>query len=73
MDIYHWWLIKMVAIQLLCLLGIAWGRLGGGRGSRGTFRETWVLRWEPELSIKLIEASRYGSTVANAGSPLAQR
>lgn len=25
MDIYHWWLIKMVAIQLLCLLGIAWG------------------------------------------------
>lgn len=25
MEIYHWWLIKMVAIQLLCLLGIAWG------------------------------------------------
>jgi hypothetical protein len=25
MDIYHWWLIKMVAIQLLCLLGVAWG------------------------------------------------
>jgi len=25
MEIYHWWLIKMVAIQLLCLLGVAWG------------------------------------------------
>jgi len=25
MEIYHWWLVKMVAIQLLCLLGIAWG------------------------------------------------
>jgi len=25
MEIHHWWLIKMVAIQLLCLLGIAWG------------------------------------------------
>ena len=55
-------------LHRLGLLGIAWGRLGGGRGSRGTFRETWVLRWEPELSIKLIEASRYGSTVANAAT-----
>lgn len=42
-------------LHRLGLLGIAWGRLGGGRGSRGTFRETWVLRWEAELSIKLIE------------------
>lgn len=55
-------------LHRLGLLGIAWGRLGGGRGSRGTFRETWVLRWEPELSVKLIEASRYGSTVANAAT-----
>ena len=55
-------------LHRLGLLGIGWGRLGGGRGSRGTFRETWVLRWEPELSIKLIEASRYGSTVANAAT-----
>lgn len=55
-------------LHRLGLLGIGWGQLGGGRGSRGTFRETWVLRWEPELSIKLIEASRYGSTVANAAT-----
>ena len=55
-------------LHRLGLLAIGWGRLGGGRGSRGTFRETWVLRWEPELSIKLIEASRYGSTVANAAT-----
>lgn len=25
MHIIHWWLIKMVAIQLLALIGIAWG------------------------------------------------
>jgi len=55
-------------LHRLGLLGIGWGRQGGGRGSRGTFRETWVLRWEPELSIKLIEASRYGATVANAAT-----
>lgn len=24
MDIFHWWLIKMVAIQLLCLIGVVW-------------------------------------------------
>ncbi|MEY4978436.1 MAG: hypothetical protein RLZZ352_706 [Pseudomonadota bacterium] len=55
-------------LHRLGLLGIGWGRLGGGRGSRGTFRETWVLRWEPELSVQLIEASRYGSTVAHAAT-----
>ncbi len=25
MDILHWWQIKMVAVQLLCLLGVGWG------------------------------------------------
>lgn len=25
MELFHWWLIKMVAIQLLCLIGVVWG------------------------------------------------
>ena len=24
MDILHWWQLKMVAIQLLCWIGVAW-------------------------------------------------
>ncbi|MEV6703393.1 DUF5682 family protein, partial [Streptomyces sp. NPDC051453] len=26
------------------------------RASTGTFRETWRLRWEPELSVRVAEA-----------------
>ncbi|MEU6757783.1 DUF5682 family protein [Streptomyces sp. NPDC046685] len=30
------------------MLGIEWGRATASRGSTGTFRETWRLRWDPE-------------------------
>ncbi len=29
----------------------------------GTFRESWRLQWQPELSVGLIEAAMWGSTV----------
>ena len=32
-------------------------------GARGTFREAWALRWEPEFAVRLIEASGWGPTV----------
>jgi hypothetical protein len=34
--------------------------------SKGTFRETWELRWEPEFAVRVIEASRWGTTVQAA-------
>jgi hypothetical protein len=52
-------------LRRLSLLGIGWGRLQGSRG-RGTFRELWRLRWEPELSVALIEAGIWGNTIADA-------
>jgi hypothetical protein len=45
--------------------GVKWPR---GRGSSGTFRETWALRWEPELTIRVIELSAHGTTVASAAA-----
>lgn len=54
-------------LHRLRLLGIPWGRISHASG-KGTFKESWALRWEPELSVQLIEASRYGSTVAAAAS-----
>ncbi|MEI7548835.1 MAG: DUF5682 family protein, partial [Actinomycetota bacterium] len=48
--------------------GVPWGSVQEGRGSSGTFRETWGLRWEPELTIGLIERSAYGTTVAAAAT-----
>ena len=42
-------------LHRLTALGVPWGRLEEGRGSSGTFRETWQLAWEPELAVRLVE------------------
>lgn len=49
-------------------LGIGWAVLVEGRGSSGTFRETWDVAWEPEVSVRVIERSALGTTVESAAS-----
>jgi hypothetical protein len=49
-------------------LGIGWAVLTEGRGSSGTFRETWEVTWEPEASVRVIERSALGTTVESAAS-----
>ena len=44
-------------------IGVPWGSLQEGRGSSGTFRETWELAWRPEWSIRVIEYAGHGTTV----------
>ena len=44
-----------------------WGVLEEGRGSSGTFRETWRGAWEPELSVRLVERAGHGTTVDRRG------
>ena len=56
-------------LHRLSALGVPWGRPADSRGSSGTFRETWTLRWEPELAIALVEASPFGTTVARRPPP----
>lgn len=55
-------------LHRLAALGVHWGRPAESRGSSGTFRETWTLRWEPELELLLIEASSWGTTLTAASS-----
>lgn len=55
-------------LHRLTLLGVPWGVLDEGRGSSGTFRETWRLRWVPELSVLLVDASALGTTVVAAAT-----
>ncbi|MFI9242483.1 DUF5682 family protein [Streptomyces sp. NPDC053086] len=50
-------------LHRLRLLGVGWGEPTRSRGSTGTFRETWRLRWEPELSVRVAEAGVWGTTV----------
>ena len=55
-------------LHRLRLLGIPWGELCHSRGSTGTFRETWRLCWEPELSVRVAEAGIWGTTVRAAAT-----
>ncbi|MFE7167353.1 DUF5682 family protein [Streptomyces sp. NPDC057616] len=59
-------------LHRLRLLGIAWGEPAVSRGSTGTFRETWRLRWEPELSVRVAEAGVWGTTVLAAATAKAE-
>jgi hypothetical protein len=59
-------------LHRLRLLGIGWGEPAEGRGSTGTFRETWRLRWEPELAVRVAEAGVWGTTVLTAATARAE-
>ncbi|MEU0785196.1 DUF5682 family protein [Streptomyces sp. NPDC006173] len=59
-------------LHRLRLLGIGWGEPTTSRGSTGTFRETWRLRWEPELSVRVAEAGVWGTTVLAAATAKAE-
>ncbi|MFJ4202610.1 DUF5682 family protein [Streptomyces sviceus] len=59
-------------LHRLRLLGVAWGEPAASRGSTGTFRETWRLRWEPELSVRVAEAGVWGTTVLVAATAKAE-
>ncbi|MEU0304663.1 DUF5682 family protein [Streptomyces sp. NPDC006175] len=55
-------------LHRLRLLGVDWGETVAGRGSTGTFRESWRLRWEPELFVRIAEAGVWGTTVLGAAT-----
>ncbi|RAJ38934.1 hypothetical protein K353_04034 [Kitasatospora sp. SolWspMP-SS2h] len=56
-------------LHRLRLLGLHWGRPSrDGVHSTGTFRETWQLCWEPEFSVRLVEAGQWGTTVRSAAT-----
>ena len=55
-------------LHQLVALGIGWGALEEGRGSSGTFRETWRLAWRPEWSVRVVELAGYGITLEQAAT-----
>ncbi|WP_285564823.1 DUF5682 family protein [Streptomyces sp. RTGN2] len=59
-------------LHRLRLLGVRWGEPAAGRGSTGTFRESWRLRWEPELYVRVAEAGVWGTTVLAAATARAE-
>ncbi|MET7378125.1 DUF5682 family protein [Streptomyces sp. NPDC005526] len=63
---------RSTLLHRLRMLGVGWGEPAASRGSTGTFRETWRLRWEPELSVRVAEAGVWGTTVLAAATAKAE-
>lgn len=61
-------LARSTLLHRLDLLRVPWGRLVDAGRSRGTFRENWRLRWEPEFAVELVENTVYGVTIAAAAA-----
>ncbi len=60
-------------LHRLRLLGIGWGEPVRSRtAATGTFRESWRLRWEPELAVAVAEAGVWGTTVESAATARAE-
>ncbi|MEU8585478.1 DUF5682 family protein [Streptomyces sp. NPDC048664] len=59
-------------LHRLVLLGIGWGEVTASRSGTGTFRETWRLRWEPELAVRVAEAGVWGTSVHAAATAKAE-
>jgi hypothetical protein len=61
-------LAKSELLHRLLLIEVPWGRLTDAQAGRGTFRENWIVVWQPELSVKLAEAVRFGTTIEQAAA-----
>ncbi len=61
-------LFRSTLLHRLVALGVPWGKLDDPGRSRGTFRERWVLSWEPEYSVALVENLIYGATIEQAAA-----
>ena len=55
-------------LHRLNLLGVPWGKMQRQQSDRGTFHERWRLQWQVEFAVSLIDAGRWGSTVAEAAT-----
>ncbi len=61
-------LAKSTLLHRLLILDVPWGRLLDSGKSRGTFREKWMVQWEPEFSVSLVEHIVHGPTIEQAAA-----
>ncbi|MBS4099708.1 DUF5682 family protein [Tsukamurella paurometabola] len=54
-------------LHRLRLLGVEWGEPAETSG-KGTFKEGWAVQWRPELSVDVVVASVWGTTVPVAAT-----
>jgi hypothetical protein len=58
---------KSIFLHRLLLIDVPWAYSIHAR-SKGTFKEQWQLKWEPEYSIRIIEKGNWGNTLEEAAA-----
>lgn len=61
-------LLKSILLHRLNLINVRWGKLIDAQAGRGTFREVWVIQWDPAYSVSLAEALVHGVTIEQASA-----
>lgn len=61
-------LLKSTLLHRLNLINVPWGKLTEAQAGRGTFREVWVIKWDPSYSVSLAEALVHGITIEHAAA-----
>jgi len=61
-------LLKSTLLHRLNLINVPWGKLTDAQAGRGTFREVWVIEWDPGYSVSLAEALVHGVTIEQAAA-----
>ncbi|HET9305727.1 MAG TPA: DUF5682 family protein [Candidatus Sulfotelmatobacter sp.] len=61
-------LLKSTLLHRLNLINVPWGKLVDAQAGRGTFREVWVIEWEPWYSVSLAAALVFGVTIDQAAA-----
>lgn len=56
---------RSIFLHRLEILDITWGRRTYSR-TKGTFKESWVLCWRPEVIVTLIDKAHLGNTIERA-------
>jgi hypothetical protein len=59
---------RSLLFHRLNIIGVEWAKIIAGTNKQGTFRESWRLQWQPEFTLRLIEASRYGQSIEEAAN-----
>ena len=61
-------LTRSILLHRLAVLDVPWGQLTDSGRSRGTFRERWILAWQPEFAVQLVEHLVFGATIEKAAN-----
>lgn len=57
---------RSIFLHRLEALRIPWGRKTNTVRSKGTFKEQWSLKWDAELVLAIVDASRFGNSTESA-------